>query len=467
MAAASGGDHSDGSSDSDSSDNDAFELSEQDMAAMQSLEEALKANPYGYQNHVQYITLLRKAKLRERLKAARRTMQEVFPLTEQLWVEWLDDEAPSTSCAGMMKLFELAVGEYLSIAIWRKYLEYVQDHLAEVAAGDAAAQDSLRQLCERALTAGGLHVTQGSQLWNTAREWEASLLAQNSADEKQQARVRSLFHRQLQVPLADGAAALAAYQAWETSLQPGFDVPQNMAQAHEKAQAAAALRAASEASVAPGKPADHDLLAAFRAYIMLEKRAGDPARVQVVFERAVAQFAVTHGLWLDYARYLEAELKSAALVVPVYARAARNCPWVGLVWGRYLNALERAGAEEQEQAAVYGRALSAGLQTSEDYMEVILARLDAIRRRGAEAMPQLRDAFAAASQTLQAAFGDVPDPSLRLTAYWADCEAHLAGDVTAARAVWEAALKTAAGRCMLSLTTGFLQPQPLPQPWKL
>lgn len=52
---------------------------------------------------------------------------------------------------------------------------------------------------------------------------------------------------------------------------------------------------------------------------------------QVVFERAVAQFAVTHGLWLDFARYLEAELKSAALVVPVYARAARNCPWWVLV----------------------------------------------------------------------------------------------------------------------------------------
>lgn len=45
--------------------------------------------------------------------------------------------------------------------------------------------------------------------------------------------------------------------------------------------------------------------------------------------------------------------------------------------------------------------LMTAIQTSEDYMEVILACLDAIRRRGAEAMPQLRDAFAAASQTLQ------------------------------------------------------------------
>jgi len=58
-------------------------------------------------------------------------------------------------------------------------------------------------------------------------------------------------------------------------------VPQNVAQGHENAKAAAALRAASEAAVAAGKPADHDLLAAYSAYIKLEQGAGDPARVQV------------------------------------------------------------------------------------------------------------------------------------------------------------------------------------------
>jgi hypothetical protein len=56
MDAAAKLDDSDGSaSDSDSSDADAFELSEQDMASMQSLEEALKADPYIYENHVKVL----------------------------------------------------------------------------------------------------------------------------------------------------------------------------------------------------------------------------------------------------------------------------------------------------------------------------------------------------------------------------------------------------------------------------
>jgi len=73
--------------------------------------------------HAQYIALLRKAKLKERLKAARRAMQEHYPLTEQLWAEWLADEAPATPRPHMLQLFQLAVADYLSIPLWRQYLE--------------------------------------------------------------------------------------------------------------------------------------------------------------------------------------------------------------------------------------------------------------------------------------------------------------------------------------------------------
>jgi hypothetical protein len=46
----------------------------------------------------------------------------------------------------------------------------------------------------------------------------------------------------------------------------------------------------------------------------------------------------------------------------VYARAVRNCPWVGALWARALRALERSGAPEEEQAALFERALAAGMQ---------------------------------------------------------------------------------------------------------
>ena len=89
------------------------------------------------------------------------------------------------------------------------------------------------------------------------------------------------------------------------------------------------------------------------------------AAVKVIYERALAAFPLTHFLWLTYTRYLEAHLKIPTVINAVFARAVRNTPWVGVMWARALQALERSGAPEEEQAAVYQRATAAGLQVRE------------------------------------------------------------------------------------------------------
>lgn len=43
--------------------------------------------------------------------------------------------------------------------------------------------------------------------------------------------------------------------------------------------------------------------------LQLEKAQKSPARVQLLFERVVANFPVTSQLWLQYGRYLESEIK--------------------------------------------------------------------------------------------------------------------------------------------------------------
>lgn len=56
-----------------------------------------------------------------------------------------------------------------------------------------------------------------------------------------------------------------------------------------------------------------------------------------MYERAIARFPVTHVLWLQYAQYTEQHLAVPKVVNAVYARAVRNCPWVGVLWARYSN----------------------------------------------------------------------------------------------------------------------------------
>ena len=145
---------SDPASDSDSdSDFEEVDASPEDMDLMMQLETDLQSNPNLYDSHVQvplyailevlryayleeadlaehvlqYIRVLRKCKLREKLRAAREAMHKHYPMTEQLWLEWLQDEMISSESAASKKqidqLFQKAVQDYLSVPIWKAYIE--------------------------------------------------------------------------------------------------------------------------------------------------------------------------------------------------------------------------------------------------------------------------------------------------------------------------------------------------------
>lgn len=107
-----------------------------------------------------------------------------------------------------------------------------------------------------------------------------------------------------------------------------------------------------------------------------EQSSGDPARVQLLYERAITDFPVSSDLWLDYTRYLDKTLKVCSLISyfnssvaaiciliysllqvgnvvrDVYSRATKNCPWVGELWVRSLLSLERGRASDEEISAV-------------------------------------------------------------------------------------------------------------------
>lgn len=104
----------------------------------------------------------------------------------------------------------------------------------------------MRDLFERAITAGGLHVTEGIKLWEAYREYELAILTiiddNDEEKAKQVQRIRVLFHRQLSVPLADMESTLAEYKRWEAEQgnandpDSDFDgVPSNVVSAYKKA----------------------------------------------------------------------------------------------------------------------------------------------------------------------------------------------------------------------------------------
>lgn len=454
--------------DEDTSSSDSEEEEEsKDNVEIEGLESALAANPCDYDSHVQYIKRLRKVGDIDKLRKARQSMSELFPLTPSMWQQWTKDEASLTSdgddagYALVTELYERGVQDYLSVPLWCDYLNFVQHHHPLVRQASPAAISTIRDLYERAVPAAGLHLTQGATIWDTYINFEQTILnaiqdSHTEQKEKQAQRVRSIFHRQLSIPLHDSRSTLLAYKSWEaeqrgipTSNSNDFnDIPSHVSSAYEKAEQMFKERTPYEEQISM-QTAPAEKLQSFMNYVKFEQSSGDPARVRILYERAVTEFPVSSDLWLDYTRYMDDVLKVAKGVLDVYSRATRNCTWIGELWVRYLLSLERAHASEEKSSSVFEKSLQCTFSSYEEYLDLFLTRIDGLRRRIHSAgstgdsldYSVLRDTFQCATDYLTPYLQNT-EGILRLHAYWARLELKHGNDLVILRGVWESLLNT-------------------------
>ncbi|NXP17534.1 SART3 protein, partial [Scytalopus superciliaris] len=445
----SGGD-SDDEGDSDSS-GDGEDEEKENEAEIQRLEEQLSINAFDYNCHLDLIKLLRQEGELVKLRRARQKMSELFPLTEEIWLDWLKDEikmaSESSEREKVYELFERAVKDYICPEIW---LEYAQYSIGGI--GQEGGIERVRSIFERALTAVGLHVTKGTALWEAYREFENAILetAQPApgsvpAPEQQQVlcsqleRIHTLFRRQLGIPLLDMEASYAEYEEW--SEEP---IPETTVKNYKRAlQQLEKCKPYEEALLGAETPK----LAEYQAYIDFEMKAGDPARIQLIYERALAENCLVPDLWARYNQYLDRQLKVKELVLSAHERAVRNCPWTVGLWIRYLLAMERHRVDHSSISEMFEKALNAGFIQATDYVEIWQAYLDYLRRRvdftqdSSKELEELRSAFARAveylKQEVEERFSESGDPSCTIMQNWARVEARLCNNMQKARELWD------------------------------
>lgn len=455
--------HESSSSSSDSdSDSDSDTASEEQIQALVS---QLKENPWNYDAHVKCIQLWRKLGNIEKLRESRQTMDQYFPLSSKMWQEWANDEANLNSSteafADIERLYERGVNEYLSVPLWCDYLNFVQERDQLVAQCEPDGIQKMRNLYERALAAAGLHVVHGGKIWEAYREYEQAIFltmeddGDNEEKSKQLNRIRSLFHRQLSIPLADLKSTLVNYKLWEVDqgntcdLNSDFDgVPTNVVSAYQKAMDMLNARKTYEEQLSKSDASDTDKLECFMSYMKFEESSGDPARVQILYERAVSTLPLFSELWLSYTIYLDNTLKVPNIVKDVYSRAVRNCSWVGNLWVRYMLSLERLRASEKELSSVFERSIQCVFGSFEEYLDVFLTRVDGLRRMiSIEGVKDnelnyclIRETFQRAAEYFSLEMIRTDD-LLHLYDYWARLESTIGEDILAARGVWENLLK--------------------------
>uniref|UniRef100_A0A4W2C5M6 Spliceosome associated factor 3, U4/U6 recycling protein n=1 Tax=Bos indicus x Bos taurus TaxID=30522 RepID=A0A4W2C5M6_BOBOX len=384
-----------------------YDEEEKNQLEIERLEEQLSINVYDYNCHVDLIRLLRLEGELTKVRMARQKMSEIFPLTEELWLEWLHDEI-SMAMDGLDRehvydLFERAVKDYICPNIWLEYGQYSVGGI-----GQKGGLEKVRSVFERALSSVGLHMTKGLAIWEAYREFESAIVEAARLE-----KVHSLFRRQLAIPLYDMEATFAEYEEWSED-----PIPESVIQSYNKAlQQLEKYKPYEEALLQAEAPR----LAEYQAYIDFEMKIGDPARIQLIFERALVENCLVPDLWIRYSQYLDRQLKVKDLVLSAHSRAVRNCPWTVALWSRYLLALERHGVEHRVISVTFEKALSAGFIQATDYVEIWQAYLDYLRRR----------------VDFKQGFSESGDPSCLIMQNWARIEARLCNNMQKARELWD------------------------------
>ncbi|XP_076843350.1 spliceosome associated factor 3, U4/U6 recycling protein [Brachyhypopomus gauderio] len=437
---------------SEDEDDDTSEDERENEAEIQRLEEQLSINAFDYNCHVDLIKLLRQEGKLHRLRKARQKMSELFPLTEEIWLDWLKDEIGLTEGEEVERekiyeLFEKAVKDYICPDIWLEYAQYSIGGM-----GTAGGIDRARSIFERALTAVGLHMTKGAALWEAYREFEIAILSTlqpppgsvPSPEQEEQLnaqldRIHTLFRRQLAVPLMDMEGTYTEYSDWADA-----GVPETVTHHYKRALQQLEKRRPHEEALLVSEPPK---LAEYQSYIDSEMKEGDPARVQMVFERALTENCLVPDLWAKYTTYLDRQLKIKELVLSCHERAVRNCPWTMGLWKSYLLALERHGEEHHLVSDVFEKALSAGFIQATDYVEIWQSYLDYLRRRvdfskeGSRELEELRAAFTRSldylKQDVEERFSESGDLSCTIMQIWARIEALHCKNMQKARELWD------------------------------
>jgi hypothetical protein len=349
------------SSGSDSSDDDDDEVLEREAAQLRA---AIKANPNAYESYLQLIQVQRKIGDLDGVRAAREQMAAIFPLSADIWMPWLEDEARLASTEAerraVLGLYDRAVGDYLSVALWLSFCAYAEE--AFVVHGLPGGLDAVRAVYERALAEAGLHFALGAELWAQFRAFERRVAEASGGG---QDRVLALFRKQLRLPMAGLASVRVEFEqgvaSSGTTEAGGLGGDTALQRDHARALKGADTRARLENALVEEPFATQPTQAQLAPWLdyakfEAEQSGSSHARTLSVYERAVASWPLSLELWLAYVGFAEgsaARTVTAERLAQLYTRAVRNIGWSGTLWCGYLRNLQQAGhPDDAIQAAV-------------------------------------------------------------------------------------------------------------------
>ncbi|KAI9266585.1 hypothetical protein BDA99DRAFT_506099 [Phascolomyces articulosus] len=443
----------------------AVELSEeqQNEQTLEALDELTKImeelaqDETRYDLHVRLIELLQQMNMEDELEQARKKMHDIYPLTEAMWLAWLEDAKKKADTENgddyVRGLFEDAFGDYFSIAIWESFVDYILNKFNNQWDNDVAVQQTRDDLL-RACKATEHHISKSQIIWNKLIDFETHDFKKNDEDEnmekdidpEQLERIKQLYRDRLDTLHTSCEQTFNDYSTFNTK-HDNENYEANMIKGNKlysKVKAAVDARDQFELKLEQSNNA----LETFYEYIGSERTINDRFSLNLtcnLYERAITIYCTDVQLWDNYISFLLEHARFPILLVSVSRRSIRNCPWSGTLWAHYARSLEANNSDKEVIIAVFDAALQdKNLMSSlEDMVTLFRAKCDYLRRDIDWSEPSeddevdLRLAFEEALVYLDEQFPKTPDPYFRIERYYAFVESNLLDNETKAREIWE------------------------------
>ena len=354
-----------------------METNESTNIEIETLEASLKAQPNNYGLHVRLIKTLPKGSTR--LESARQTFSKMFPLTPELWTEWIEDENYSPR---KMNLYERALEDYLNVPVYAAYLQHAMATLDNV--------ERIREIYNKALQRCALHFTKNALIWAIVIDYEQRILdrmseyedEENEGEETdQENRIRKLYMRWIGVPGAKLDLAMNLYEEFEN------ENAESDEDAAQKINQARSILKQTQKHIEPLLKFEERLTTtttdnkefAWNAYLNHEqKNNSNVPRMTCLFERSVADCPLSEMMWVRYVQYVYTTLRDYSRAQELARRALRNVSTSSTIWTLLIRAVD---ACNENVTAVCNEACSKWFQSGADYLEICMLKIACARRK--------------------------------------------------------------------------------------
>ncbi|KAF3932158.1 hypothetical protein ABW20_dc0108305 [Dactylellina cionopaga] len=347
---------------------------------------------------------------KERLNEERERMLTIYPMNEDLWMEWLHDQAVNAddvmSEVTVMELWAKSVGhEAGSVTLWKGYIKFLLRTWREAfkrAEADGGDDESWSEIFNFELISSVLSKAVGETMYDIPRSheiWnkycELLLLQLSVMPPGSQAKIdkiQKLYLDRLRIPHNDLDSTFSAYSSFVTTYLPNIDYETTMKAGNDIYQKGKKM-------LEDRQRFEHRLRNNYKnenegqfwsEYLEWENSRNHPDLnlCQGLYERCVLRYPSDSAAWEEYLYFMLEKRGTDPAILPLLERGTAHCQWSGTLWSHRILAFDVRQQPFESIERIKHQATTSRLMVQRDEIfKVHLAWCGVLKRRGVAKNP--------------------------------------------------------------------------------